>query len=293
MSSKKKKKHRNDVEMAGGMSKKERNKKYEKEIARLQVELAHLQAWVKSTGARIVIIFEGRDAAGKGGVIKRLTERVSPRVFRVVALPAPSDREKTQLYFQRYMAQLPAAGEVVIFDRSWYNRPGVERVMNFTSEDRVKRFLQIVPHLEGLIVESGILLLKYFLDVSEEEQERRFRKRIEDPLRQWKLSPMDIASYRRWWDYTRAYDEMIEATDIPKTPWWIVDSNDKKSARINCITHILNSIPYEHVAFDAPTLGKRQKRPADYVPSRVTRNMVPSVFGAAEPAGSANLMEQG
>jgi polyphosphate kinase len=265
-------------EVAGKPTKKERNRAYEEEIGRLQIEIAHLQAWVKETGARIVVIFEGRDAAGKGGLIKRFVERVSPRVFHVVALPPPSDREKTQMYFQRYMAQLPAAGEVVIFDRSWYNRPGVERVMGFTPEDKVKRFLQEVPHLEELIIESGILLLKYFLDVNEEEQERRFRQRIDDPLRQWKLSPMDIESYRRWWDYTKAYDEMIRATDSSHAPWWIVDSNDKKSARINCITHILKSIPYERLKFDEPKLGKRQKRPDDYVEDAAARNIVPSVF---------------
>jgi polyphosphate kinase 2 len=259
-------------------AKKARNKAYEAEIARLQVEIAHLQSWVKTTGARIVIIFEGRDAAGKGGMIKRLVERVSPRVFRVVALPAPSDRERTQIYFQRYMAQLPAAGEIVIFDRSWYNRSGVERVMGFTPEDKVKRFLQLAPAAERVMVENGILLLKYFLDVSEDEQERRFRQRIDDPVRQWKLSPMDVESYRRWWDYTRAYDEMIRATDSPHAPWWIVDSNDKKAARVNCLSHLLKQIPYEKVKFDAPKLGKRQKRPDDYAPDSTARNLVPAVF---------------
>ena len=271
-------KHLDDVAADSAEAKKERNKAYEKEIARLQVEIAYLQSWVQASGARIVIIFEGRDAAGKGGVIKRFVERVSPRVFRVVALPAPSDREKSQMYFQRYMAQLPAAGEVVIFDRSWYNRTGVERVMGFTSEDQVKRFMQVVPHLEGLIIESGVILMKYFLDVSENEQERRFRQRIDDPVRQWKLSAMDLESYRRWWDYTKAYDEMIRATDSPHAPWWIVDSNDKKSARINCITHLLKSIPYERVEFDEPKLGKRQNRPDDYVADTTARNTVPSVF---------------
>ena len=270
-------KHLDDVAADSAEAKKARNKAYEKEIARLQVEIAYLQSWVQASGARIVIIFEGRDAAGKGGVIKRLVERVSPRVFRVVALPAPSDREKSQMYFQRYMAQLPAAGEVVIFDRSWYNRTGVERVMGFTSEDQVKRFLQVVPHLEGLIIETGVILLKYFLDVSEKEQERRFRQRIDDPVRQWKLSAMDLESYRRWWDYTKAYDEMIRATDSPHAPWWIVDSNDKKSARINCITHLLKSIPYERAKFDEPKLGKRQKR-HDYIADTAGRNTVPSVF---------------
>jgi polyphosphate kinase len=259
-------------------AKKARTKAYEKELARLQVEIAHLQTWVKASGARVVILFEGRDAAGKGGMIKRLTERVSPRVFRVVALPAPSDRQKTQLYMQRYIEQLPAAGEVLIFDRSWYNRPGVERVMGYCSEDEAKRFLQEVPHLEALITESGILLLKYFLTVGEEEQERRFRQRIDDPVRQWKLSPMDLESYRRWWDYSRAYDEMIRLTDTPHAPWWIVDSNDKKAARINCLTHLLASIPYQKVKYEEPKLGKRQNRPADYVADRTARNVVPAVF---------------
>ncbi|RAH99270.1 polyphosphate kinase 2 [Acuticoccus sediminis] len=263
---------------AAAPSKKERNAAYERELERLQEEVAYLQAWVKATGARIVIIFEGRDAAGKGGVIKRLVERVSPRVFRVVALPAPSDRERTQIYFQRYINHFPAAGEVVIFDRSWYNRPGVERVMGFTPEETVKRFLEVLPALEGLLVESGIVLLKYFLDVSEAEQERRFNQRIDDPMRQWKLSPMDLESFRRWWDYTRAYDDMIRATDTPHAPWWIVDSDDKKAARINCITHILNSIPYERIPFEVPELGRRQKRPDDYVEDPIARNVVPSIF---------------
>ena len=251
---------------------------YANELARLQEEIAHLQAWVKKTGARIVIVFEGRDAAGKGGVIKRITERVSPRVFRVVALPAPTDREKTQIYMQRYIQQLPAAGEVVIFDRSWYNRPGVERVMGFCSEEKAKRFLELAPRFEAAMIESGIVLLKYFLDVSEEEQERRFRQRIDDPLRQWKLSPMDIESYRRWWDYTRAYDEMIRMTDTEYAPWWIVPSNDKKRARINCISHILSSIPYERVKFEEPELGKRQKRPDGFVEDTRIRRTVPNVF---------------
>ncbi len=259
-------------------AKKARDKAYETELARLQVEIAHLQSWVKATGARVVVIFEGRDAAGKGGMIKRLTEKVSPRVFRVVALPSPSDRQKTQLYMQRYIEQLPAAGEVLIFDRSWYNRPGVERVMGFCEEEAATRFLQEIPHLEALLTESGILLLKYFLTVGEEEQERRFRQRIDDPTRQWKLSPMDLESYRRWWDYTAAYDEMIRLTDTPHAPWWIVDSNDKKAARINCLTHLLGQIPYEKVAYEEPKLGKRQKRPDDYTADRIARNVVPAVF---------------
>ncbi len=260
------------------VTKKARNRAYETELARLQVEIASLQSWVKTTGARVVILFEGRDAAGKGGMIKRLTEKVSPRVFRVVALPAPTDRQKTQLYMQRYIEQLPAAGEVLIFDRSWYNRPGVERVMGYCTEDAAQRFLKEIPHLEALITESGITLLKYFLTVGEDEQERRFRQRIDDPVRRWKLSPMDLESYRRWWDYSKAYDEMIRVTDTPHAPWWIVDSNDKKAARINCLTHLLASIPYEKVKYDEPKLGKRQKKPDDYAPDRTARNMVPSVF---------------
>lgn len=251
---------------------------YGKELRRLQVEVAHLQAWVKKSKARVVIIFEGRDAAGKGGVIKRITERVSPRVFRVVALPAPTDREKTQIYMQRYIPHLPAAGEVVIFDRSWYNRPGVERVMGFCSEEMARRFLELAPRFEAAIVESGIILLKYFLDVSEDEQERRFRLRIGDPLRQWKLSPMDVESYQRWWDYSIAYDEMIRMTDTEYAPWWIVRSDDKKRARINCISHLLSVIPYEKVKFDEPELGKRQKRPDDYVESPHVRRYVPNVI---------------
>ena len=259
-------------------AKKERTRAYEAEIARLQVEIAHLQAWVKASGARIVIIFEGRDAAGKGGMIRRFTERVSPRVFRVVALPAPTEREKTQIYIQRYFAHLPAAGEIVIFDRSWYNRPGVERVMGYCTDEEARHFLRLAPPVEAQLVDNGILLLKYFLTVGEEEQERRFRRRIDDPLRQWKLSPMDLESYRRWWDYSAAYDEMIRMTDTAHAPWWIVPSDDKMAARINCISHILATIPYERVKFEEPKLGKRQKRPSGYVPDETARNVVPARF---------------
>jgi polyphosphate kinase 2 len=269
-----------DQEAAGDMQKrKDKSWNYDKEMKRLQVELAHLQAWVKKSGLRVVIIFEGRDAAGKGGMIKRIIEKVSPRVFRVVALPAPTDREKSQIYIQRYIAHLPAAGEVVIFDRSWYNRPGVDRVMGFCTEKKAQRFLELAPRFEASIVESGVVLLKYFLTVSEEEQDRRFKRRIEDPLRQWKLSPMDVESYRRWWDYTRAYDEMLRMTDSEHAPWWIVPSDDKERARVNCISHILSSIPYERVKFDEPDLGKRQKRPNDYVEDNSTRRSVPDVTG--------------
>ena len=263
---------------AGRVGKDKKKKKswdYDKEIERLQVELAHLQAWIKKSGARVVIVFEGRDAAGKGGMIKRITEKVSPRVFRVVALPAPTDREKSQIYMQRYIAHMPAAGEIVIFDRSWYNRAGVDRVMGFCSEKKAQRFLELAPRFEAAIVESGVVLLKYFLTVSEEEQERRFRRRIDDPLRQWKLSPMDVESYQRWWDYTRVYDEMLRMTDSNHAPWWVVPSDDKKRARVNCISHILQSIPYERVKFAAPDLGKRQKRPSDFVEDSSIRHVVP------------------
>jgi polyphosphate kinase 2 len=264
-------------EAAAGKIKKDKAG-YARKLRDLQVELAYLQAWVKHSGARIVIVFEGRDAAGKGGVIKRLTELVSPRVFRVVALPAPTDREKSQIYMQRYVNQFPAAGEIVIFDRSWYTRPGVERVMGFCKEEKAKRFLELTPRFEAAIVEAGITLLKYFLDVSEEEQEKRFRQRIDDPVRQWKLSPMDVESYRRWWDYTKAYNEMIRATDTSHAPWWVVPSDDKKRARINCISHILSSIPYQRVPFEEPKLGKRQKRPEDFADDTTPRRVVPDVF---------------
>ncbi len=258
--------------------KKKKSADYDKELERLQVELAHLQAWVKSSGARVVIIFEGRDAAGKGGLIRRIAERLSPRIFRVVALPSPSDRERSQIYMQRYIQHLPAAGEVVIFDRSWYNRAGVERVMGFCTEKQARRFLQLCPAFEAAIAESGIILLKYFLTVTQEEQERRFLRRIEDPLRQWKLSPMDLESYQRWWDYSRAYDEMLRLTNSAHAPWWIVPSESKKKARVNCISHILSSIPYERVKFEEPKLGKRQKRPDDYVEDTTARNVVPEVL---------------
>lgn len=267
----------NDVQAEQAVAKKDEKKKYAKDLERLQVELAHLQAWVKSSGARVVIIFEGRDAAGKGGMIRRIVERLSPRVFRVVALPSPSDREKSQIYMQRYIRHLPAAGEVVIFDRSWYNRPGVERVMGFCTEKQARRFLQLCPAFEAAIAESGIKLLKYFLTVGQEEQERRFQRRIDDPMRQWKLSPMDLESYQRWWDYSKAYDEMLRMTNTPHAPWWIVPSDDKKKAHINCISHILSAIPYEKVKFEEPKLGKRQKRPDDYVEDTTARNFVPDV----------------
>ncbi|MEM9026075.1 MAG: polyphosphate kinase 2 [Verrucomicrobiota bacterium] len=235
---------------------------YEAELEHLQTELVHLQDWVKSTGQRIVVIFEGRDAAGKGGVIKRISERVSPRVFRTVAMPAPTEREKTQLYFQRYIKHLPAAGEVILFDRSWYNRAGVERVMGFCTEEEYKDFLRVCPGFERWFVDQGIILLKYWLDVSNQEQEKRFLQRINDPKRRWKLSPMDLESRRRWYDYSRARDDMFEATDTAWAPWYLVDSNDKKRARLNCISHLLKMIPYEKTEHADIRLPKRSRKGA-------------------------------
>ena len=220
-----------------------KTKEYDKELAKLHVELVKLQEWVKYKGLKVCIIFEGRDGAGKGGVIKAIAERVSPRTFRVVALPAPTDREKTQIYAQRYIPHLPAAGEVVIFDRSWYNRAGVERVMGFCSEEEVKRFLEVVPLFEKLVREEGIILLKYWLEVSSEEQTRRLEGRIDDGRKIWKLSPMDLQSYSRWDDYTKARDEMFAATDAPWAPWYVARSDDKKRARLNIITHLLSKQP--------------------------------------------------
>jgi polyphosphate kinase 2 len=234
-------------------------KEYEAELFKLQVELVKLQDWVKKTGARIVILFEGRDAAGKGGIIKRILERVSPRVFRLVALPAPTERQKTQIYAQRYIEHLPAGGEIVIFDRSWYNRAGVEHVMGFCTEEEYKKFLKGCPIFENFVISNGIILLKYWLDVSEKEQHRRFLARIEDPSKRWKLSPMDLESHRRWYDYSRARDAMLSATDTPTAPWYMVPSDDKKRARLNCIADILSRIPYEEVPYAPPKLPGRQK----------------------------------
>jgi len=237
-----------------------KRKLYEKELRKLQVELCHVQDWVKSKGARVIILFEGRDAAGKGGTIKAITERVSPRVFRVIALPAPSDREKTQMFVQRYIEHFPAAGEIVIFDRSWYNRAGVENVMGFTDKVEVAHFLKICPEVEKYITDAGILLIKFWLEVGQQEQERRFLARINDPLRQWKLSPMDLESYRRWYDYSRARDAMLEATDTEYAPWFIVSSDDKKRARLNCIAKILNLIPYKRIKKPKIKLPKRSRK---------------------------------
>lgn len=235
------------------------NKDYEREMRQLHGELVAMQEWVRATGAKVCIVFEGRDGAGKGGTIKAITERVSPRVFRVVALPAPTEREKSQMYVQRYIRHLPAAGEVVIFDRSWYNRAGVERVMGFCTEDQAQRFLAGVPLVERAIVDSGVILLKYWLEVSADEQTRRLEDRIDDGRKIWKLSPMDIKSYDRWDDYTVARDEMFAATDSSWAPWFVVRSDDKRRARLNAITHILGRIPYEDVPREKPKLPKRRK----------------------------------
>ena len=237
-----------------------KRKAYEKELQKLQVELCRLQEWVKETGARIIILFEGRDAAGKGGTIKAITERVSPRVFRVVALPAPSDREKTEMFMQRYIRRFPAGGEVIIFDRSWYNRAGVEYVMGFCTEAEHQRFLDLCPQIEKDIVDVGIQLIKVWLEVGQDEQERRFKARIDDPLRQWKLSPMDIESFQRWYAYSRARDMMLKTTDSKQAPWHVVHSDDKRRARLNCISHILSLIPYKRIHHKKVKLPKRSNK---------------------------------
>ena len=236
-----------------------KNKEYEKELKSLHIELVKLQEWVVQTGAKVCVIFEGRDGAGKGGTIKAITERVSPRIFRVVALPAPTDREKSQMYIQRYLPHLPAAGEIILFDRSWYNRAGVERVMGFCTDEQVENFFKAVPLIEHAIIQSGIILLKYWLEVSEEEQTRRLEARITDERKIWKLSPMDLLSYSRWYDYSRARDDMFAATDTDQTPWHVVRSDDKKRARLNLITHLLDSIPYKTMPRPKIKLPKRKK----------------------------------
>jgi polyphosphate kinase 2 len=237
-------------------------KEYAKELDKLQEQLCYLQEWVKHKGLRVIIIFEGRDAAGKGGTIRALTERVSPRVFRVVALPAPSDREKSQMYMQRYMGHFPAAGEIVIFDRSWYNRAGVEYVMGFCTEGQHDRFLKLCPEIERYILQGGIQLIKIWLEVGDKEQKRRFEARIDDPIRQWKLSPMDLPSRSKWFEYSRARDMMLKATDTKKAPWYILRSDDKKRARLNCLAHILDQIPYKKVPREKIKLPKRSMKGA-------------------------------
>ena len=244
----------------GKATEKMNRKAYEEELRHLQAELCKLQDWVKHKGLRVIVVFEGRDAAGKGGTIRAITERVSPRVFRLIALPAPSDREKSQMYVQRYLQHFPAAGEIVIFDRSWYNRAGVELVMGFCTKEQHEKFLQLCPMFESHMVHSGIILIKYWLEVGQEEQERRFEARIKDPLRQWKLSPMDIESWQRWYDSSRARDMMLEATDTEDAPWDSVRSVDKKKARLNCITHLLGRIPYKDVPHEKVKLPSRKTK---------------------------------
>ena len=246
---------------------------YFRELFRLQGELVKLQDWVATTKRKVVIIFEGRDAAGKGGVIKRITQRLNPRVARVVALPAPNDREKTQWYFQRYVPHLPAGGEMVLFDRSWYNRAGVERVMGFCSDEELEEFFRTVPEFEKMLMRSGIVLIKYWFSISDDEQNLRFLGRIHDPLKQWKLSPMDLESRRRWEDYTKAKEEMLERTHIPEAPWWIVPADDKKKARLNCITHLLSQLPYEEVERPEVVLPPRMRN-QDYVRHPVPQGMI-------------------
>jgi polyphosphate kinase 2 len=251
---------------------------YFRELFRLQAELVKLQDWVVAQQVKVVILFEGRDAAGKGGVIKRITQRLNPRVCRVVALPAPSERERTQWYFQRYVPHLPGAGEIVLFDRSWYNRAGVERVMGFCNEDDVEEFFRSVPDFERMLVRSGIVLIKYWFSITDYEQHFRFKMRIEDPMKQWKLSPMDLESRRRWEDYTKAKEEMLERTNISEARWWVVDAVDKKKARLNCIHHLLDQFPYQEIGRPLVTLPERVHHP-DYVRHQLPEElMVPSVY---------------
>jgi polyphosphate kinase 2 len=254
-----------------------KRKRYNRELQALQIELLKLATWARAKHERIVIVVEGRDGAGKGGTIKAITERVSPRVFRVMALPAPTEREKTQMYGQRYIPHFPAAGEVVIWDRSWYNRAGVERVMGFCTEEQAKRFLEIVPGFEKLMVDSGIILIKYWLEVSMVEQTRRLEARIDDGRKIWKLSPMDLKSYSRWYDYSRARDEMFAATDIAWAPWYVAPSDDKKRARLNIISHLLSRIPYEELPGEKVELPKRQK-PGDYREPDYPSKVIPEVY---------------
>jgi polyphosphate kinase 2 len=255
-----------------------KRKEFELQLAKLQAELVRVQLWVQRKGLKVVVVFEGRDAAGKGGVIKRITDRVSPRVFRVVALPAPTEREKTQMYVQRYIPHMPAAGEVVLFDRSWYNRAGVERVMGFCTDAQATRFLELCPVWERGMVESGIILIKYWFEVSQEEQTRRFLSRIKDGRKIWKLSPMDLESHQRWYDYSRARDDMLLATDTSFAPWYIVNADDKRRARLNCISHMLSIIPYEDIKRDKVKLPTRQKSHGYAEPKNRIYNIVPEVF---------------
>ena len=266
-----------DDPVAAGPPAKMKNKAYEHELRALHGELVAMQEWVKATGAKVCVVFEGRDTAGKGGTIKAITERVSPRVFRVVALPAPTDREKSQMYVQRYIPHFPAAGEVVIFDRSWYNRAGVERVMGFCTDEMSERFLEQVPGFEKAMVDAGIILVKYWLEVSPEEQTRRLESRIDDPRKIWKLSDMDLLSYSRWYDYSRARDRMFAATDTAWAPWYVAHTDDKKRARLNIISHLLAHVPYEHAAHRKVELPKRQ-HPGDYREPDLPLRFIPTPY---------------
>jgi polyphosphate kinase 2 len=279
MAKKDKKKSNEKSGVAPEAGEKLSNKQYTKELRKLQAELCTLQEWVKAKGARILIVFEGRDGAGKGGTIKAIMERVSPRVFRLIALPAPSDREKSQMYIQRYLPHFPASGEIVIFDRSWYNRAGVEYVMGFCTKEQHDRFLQLCPLFEKFVRDNRIILLKFWLEVGDKEQEKRFKARITDPLRQWKLSPMDLPSRSRWYDYSRARDAMLKATDTPDSPWYIVPSDDKKRARLNCISHLLSLIPYKRIPREKVKLPERSMKGAyDDQASIKGRRFVPERF---------------
>lgn len=253
-------------------------KDYERELARLQIELVKLQGWIKEKGLRVVVIFEGRDAAGKGGVIKRITETLNPRIVRVVTLPVPTEKEKTQWYYQRYVAHLPSAGEMILMDRSWYNRAGVERVMGFCTEEQVTEFFRSTPEFENMLIRSGIILIKYWFSVSDNEQERRFQGRIDDPTRRWKLSPMDLESRTRWVDYSRAKDEMFKFTDTKNSPWYVVLADDKKKARLNTISHLLSMIPYEDLTPEKLVLPPRQKDVGYVRPPITDQTFVPEVF---------------
>ncbi|QGW83808.1 polyphosphate kinase 2 [Variovorax paradoxus] len=267
-----------DLDPAARATDKAARQAYFKELFRLQGELVKLQDWVQHSKQKVVILFEGRDAAGKGGVIKRITQRLNPRVARVAALPAPNDRERTQWYFQRYAAHLPAAGEMVLFDRSWYNRAGVERVMGFCTDDEYEEFFRTVPEFEKMLVRSGIKLIKYWFSITDDEQHMRFLGRIHDPLKQWKLSPMDLESRRRWEEYTKAKEIMLERTHIPEAPWWVVQAVDKKKARLNCISHLLGQLPYQEVAHSPVQLPARERH-ADYLRQPVPASMmVPEIY---------------
>jgi polyphosphate kinase len=267
-----------EAEAVPGAPAKLGQKAYERELARLQIELVKLQEWVKHAGLKVVVLFEGRDAAGKGGTIKRITESLNPRICRVVALGTPTEREKTQWYFQRYADQLPANGEIVLFDRSWYNRAGVERVMGFCTEQEVEEFFRSCPQFEGMLIRSGIILIKYWFSVSDEEQERRFQRRLEDPTRRWKLSPMDLRSRERWLDYSKAKDDMFAHTDTRESPWWVVNADVKRHARLNCISHLLSMIPYEDLTPEPIELPPRQDRGKYVRPPITDQSFVPEVY---------------